>query len=257
MNEQMTFAAWLKIARTRQGLTQEELADRSGFDDSYVNKVEKGHIKLPTYETRQRIHHALGTNEDDLITLGIVRDPLHGSYQRTTPERPVRNVEEAVPLVAMDIEGVAMALAKLAATLNDQQKHLFMDVAASLVKISEVAPTTAERQLDLRPLRWLSRGRHPQADKAVVPESRRGKGLEGQDEPRAADGRVYRSYQRKGRGLPSKMDRWSTRARQEQYDPHLPPVPRKVDHPARLRPSRPDDAGSASCPTSNGSSRSQ
>lgn len=73
MNEGATFSSWMKSARLRAGLTQEELARRGEFDDSYINKIERGKIRLPNLETRQRIHESLGTTEEELIALGIVK----------------------------------------------------------------------------------------------------------------------------------------------------------------------------------------
>lgn len=46
MDELRTFGNWMKEARLRAGLTQEELAERAEFDDSYINKVEKGGVSI-------------------------------------------------------------------------------------------------------------------------------------------------------------------------------------------------------------------
>jgi transcriptional regulator with XRE-family HTH domain len=43
-----------------------------GVDPTYISQLEK-RTTAPSYETRQRIHEALGTTEDELIALGIVR----------------------------------------------------------------------------------------------------------------------------------------------------------------------------------------
>jgi transcriptional regulator with XRE-family HTH domain len=34
---------------------------------TYVNKIERQRVDVPTYETRQKLHKVLGTSEDDLI----------------------------------------------------------------------------------------------------------------------------------------------------------------------------------------------
>ncbi len=43
-----TFAANLKLRRKRMGMTQEALALASGYSESYISEVEKGHKSNPT-----------------------------------------------------------------------------------------------------------------------------------------------------------------------------------------------------------------
>lgn len=71
-----TFGEWLKEARARQrpALRQQDIADAIGVDRSYIVKIETGRIGLPQHETRQRIHAALGTSDDELRERGIIRD---------------------------------------------------------------------------------------------------------------------------------------------------------------------------------------
>lgn len=56
----------------REGLTQEVLAKRIGADRTYINKIERGTIGLPQYETRQKLGAVLGFNEDDLVSADIL-----------------------------------------------------------------------------------------------------------------------------------------------------------------------------------------
>lgn len=70
--ESVTFGEWLFDRRRAAGLTQDALAESIGRDRSYIVKLEKGRIKLPTEPVRAAFHQALGTTEDDLIALGIV-----------------------------------------------------------------------------------------------------------------------------------------------------------------------------------------
>jgi transcriptional regulator with XRE-family HTH domain len=62
--EKMAFQAWLKRERKRANLTQEELGERAGLGRTYVNKIERQRVDVPTYETRQKLHKVLGTSED-------------------------------------------------------------------------------------------------------------------------------------------------------------------------------------------------
>jgi transcriptional regulator with XRE-family HTH domain len=77
-----TFAQWLRQKRGRRGepgfISQVELARRMNVDRTFIVQLEKPGNRLPLYDTRQKIHAALGTTEDELRALGIVRD-AHGT----------------------------------------------------------------------------------------------------------------------------------------------------------------------------------
>lgn len=47
-------------------LSQEELAERAGFDRTYIGQVERGK-RNPTVQTLQRIAHGLGLELDVLV----------------------------------------------------------------------------------------------------------------------------------------------------------------------------------------------
>jgi transcriptional regulator with XRE-family HTH domain len=81
MSERGDFGKWMAAQRKRRGISQERLGKITGIDRGHLSKIENGKIELPGYETRQRIHAALGTSENDLKALGIIRD-AHG-YVRT------------------------------------------------------------------------------------------------------------------------------------------------------------------------------
>lgn len=71
------FGQWLKSKRGRRGepgfVSQAELARRMDVDPTYVSQLERK-AEPPTHQTRQKIHAALGTTEQDLKDLGIIRD---------------------------------------------------------------------------------------------------------------------------------------------------------------------------------------
>jgi transcriptional regulator with XRE-family HTH domain len=50
---------WLKKARNNQGLTHEQVADRTGISRSYYTHIEKG-TKTPTVPVAQKIGEVLG-----------------------------------------------------------------------------------------------------------------------------------------------------------------------------------------------------
>lgn len=63
-----TFARNLRATRLRQGLTQEELADRASLHRTYVGSVERGERNV-TLDSLDRIAKALGVTAVDLLTV--------------------------------------------------------------------------------------------------------------------------------------------------------------------------------------------
>lgn len=68
-----TFGAWLRQARRshRPPVSQERLAEITGIDRAHLSRMENDKVGLPLYETRQRIHQALGTSDDELRAFGV------------------------------------------------------------------------------------------------------------------------------------------------------------------------------------------
>jgi transcriptional regulator with XRE-family HTH domain len=58
---------YLKAARTLKGLTQLELADRTGLTDNTISRIENG-SQNPTFETVKKIAKALDLNLSDIPT---------------------------------------------------------------------------------------------------------------------------------------------------------------------------------------------
>jgi transcriptional regulator with XRE-family HTH domain len=81
----LTFGEWLQGKRGRKGdpgfVSQNELAKRMGVTRSYIGQLEDPTKPTPTFPTRQKVHAALGSSEQELVDLGIVRthSPLSGS----------------------------------------------------------------------------------------------------------------------------------------------------------------------------------
>jgi transcriptional regulator with XRE-family HTH domain len=69
----ITFGDWLLDRRKAAKLTQDELAAAIGRDRSYIIKLEKGRIRLPTLPVRTAFHSVFQTSEEDLLRLGIVK----------------------------------------------------------------------------------------------------------------------------------------------------------------------------------------
>lgn len=57
----------IKEARLRAGMTQAELAARSGISRSIINGLETGRSKVTTTQTLVKIAEALGASVDDIF----------------------------------------------------------------------------------------------------------------------------------------------------------------------------------------------
>ena len=62
----MTFPEQLKELRWRRCLTQEELADQAGIDNTYLSKIESGKAQA-SESTIRVLAECLGTDPDQLV----------------------------------------------------------------------------------------------------------------------------------------------------------------------------------------------
>ena len=122
----LTYGDWLKEARRARGLTQKRVSEVAGMGVSHVSRIENGGIDLPTKATRDRIHEALGTSDDDLVSAGILKkytqtdgtvvyvEPSQSasnkgwSFGETIRQwRQVETVEDAARITGLDPEYLA------------------------------------------------------------------------------------------------------------------------------------------------------
>ena len=61
----MSFAENFKDARTRAGLTQQQIADKLGLDHTAIAQYERG-ISTPNFKNLSKICEMLGTTLDEL-----------------------------------------------------------------------------------------------------------------------------------------------------------------------------------------------
>src|SRR5690606_30474122 len=73
----MTFGDWLKEQRAIRRMTQKDLELAADLGPKYVSKLEAGVIKTPRDDVRARIHAALGTSDEDLVTANIFSKVTH------------------------------------------------------------------------------------------------------------------------------------------------------------------------------------
>jgi transcriptional regulator with XRE-family HTH domain len=64
-----SFGRSLRELRRRAGLSQRELADRTGLDFSYISKIENGRVPPPAADTVLQISQALGEPASGLLAL--------------------------------------------------------------------------------------------------------------------------------------------------------------------------------------------
>lgn len=67
MDMRKLVGANLRNARTASGLTQEELAERSGFSQQYISELENGR-RNPTIVSIYELAQALGVTHEELVT---------------------------------------------------------------------------------------------------------------------------------------------------------------------------------------------
>lgn len=79
-----SLGAWIRTTRAGQGLSQRELASRSGLSRSYVCDIERGRGAHPSVETLDKLAAALGFARIDLLKASGVLDGA--SNQRETDE---------------------------------------------------------------------------------------------------------------------------------------------------------------------------
>jgi transcriptional regulator with XRE-family HTH domain len=60
----------IRAIRKALGITQQELAERSGISPSHMNKIEHG-VEQPKFETAVRIARALGEPVDTIAPVAV------------------------------------------------------------------------------------------------------------------------------------------------------------------------------------------
>lgn len=100
--------------RVAKGLTQTELARRTGLSQNYVSKLESGRIDLPQRGTLDVLSGALDVRLADLYrAAGVMDSPAEEDQDTAAPTLPA--IEDVVAYIERDPEIVA-ALARLKAT---------------------------------------------------------------------------------------------------------------------------------------------
>lgn len=92
-----TWSDWLKSKRGRRGdpdfVSLDELARRVGVSRTRIIQIE-ALADAPPYPTRQRIHDALGTTDDDLYEAGVIVLSAHDGARRYMREHAAREAAQ-------------------------------------------------------------------------------------------------------------------------------------------------------------------
>src|SRR5687768_4846527 len=84
MDETRTsFGALLRRLRSAAGLSQEELAERSGVSRNGISDLERGLSQAPRFETVRLLADGLGIDQDERSALIAAARP--GLWQNTSP----------------------------------------------------------------------------------------------------------------------------------------------------------------------------
>lgn len=136
-----TFAKWLRDKRKSLRLTQEELAKQAGFSRTYIVTLESGKVALPNQPTRARLHHALGTTEDELIADGVLAHDEYGA--------------EFSPAIAQLHERFDLMDAQVKWAIQESKKNYgrtYDEIMDQLVRGLSIFALTKEREAFLRTL---------------------------------------------------------------------------------------------------------
>ncbi len=86
-----SLGAWIRATRLEQGISQRELASRSGLSRSYVCDIERGRGSHPSVETLDKLAAALGFTRLDLLKASGVVEPA-GNQRESDEERRMLSV---------------------------------------------------------------------------------------------------------------------------------------------------------------------
>lgn len=78
---------WIRTVRLQQGLSQRELADRSGLSRSYVCDIERGRGAHPSVGTLDKLGAALGFSRVDLLRASGVIESAAGPRESDEERR--------------------------------------------------------------------------------------------------------------------------------------------------------------------------
>ncbi|WP_081605767.1 helix-turn-helix domain-containing protein [Rhodopirellula europaea] len=84
----MRFGSRVRMLRASCGLTQQQVADRTGVSVSYISKVENDRLHFGDYPSEKFIHKLAGELEADEDELLLLADKVPASIRKRIRQRP-------------------------------------------------------------------------------------------------------------------------------------------------------------------------
>jgi transcriptional regulator with XRE-family HTH domain len=84
----MQFGEKVRVLRTQQTITQQNLADCMGVSVSYISKVENGKLHFGDYPSEKFIHKLAGELKADEDELLLLADKVPKSIRKRIRQRP-------------------------------------------------------------------------------------------------------------------------------------------------------------------------
>ena len=148
-----SFGDWLVHKREERELSQGRLATASGIARPYITRMESpGGVKLPTPETRQKLHRVLGTSDDDLVAAGVaIRKEYPGRDGAVVVEyEPAPRPEDTFTPEVLERQAIREIEARYGETTIRDRLHELVDrltdrQAVAVLTLLEVFEDYAER----------------------------------------------------------------------------------------------------------------
>ncbi len=119
-----TFATLLRHFRIAAGLTQEDLAQRSGLTTRGIRRLETGDRKTPRQETVRLLSAALGLNTADATTLHRAARPGSATLMDDRLTAPIARFASAVPVPLTTFIGREQVIEDIIDSIRDVQTRL-------------------------------------------------------------------------------------------------------------------------------------
>tara|TARA_R110000782_G_scaffold204101_1_gene292613 strand:- start:1639 stop:2358 length:720 start_codon:yes stop_codon:yes gene_type:complete len=136
----MTLGEKLRDIRAQRGLTQPELAERSGVEQSYISKLENN-LSIPSSDKLHQILNALDTSVEDIVAdiEEFAEDSLtHVSEISTSLRDHKRNLARTARRIVIQVSftialGAGLILAGATSTLYDTTYYQYRSLGIVLV----------------------------------------------------------------------------------------------------------------------------
>ena len=134
MSENITLGEYLKSLRDAKGLSQRELADKSGLSNAEISRMESGERKRPSITTIRAVSPYLGIGYTDLLLKAGYIDSI---------------ASDAVPGAYLDSDSTPIDIVSLAKDVYKVDPDLMKTVRAAAVSASQTEIATIKKFLSI------------------------------------------------------------------------------------------------------------